>query len=68
VFLEPSEQLAVTGFIITHLSMEIPLQVAVFNENGHVEPFFRHVNAYIPIFLHNFAARLSEVQAEDGWF
>ena len=37
---EPSEQLAVALLVVTHLGMDIPLQVAVFNENGHVEPLF----------------------------
>ena len=65
---EPSEQLFVAVFVIVYLSMNIPLQIAVLSENGHVKPLFRHVNAYVPIFFHNFAAHLSEVIAEDNWF
>jgi hypothetical protein len=68
MFLEPPEQFLVACLVIAHLGMKIPQQIAVFNENGHVEPFFRHVNAYIPVFFHNFAARLSEAIAEDDWF
>ena len=68
VFPEPPEQFLVACLAIVHLGMNIPHQIAVLNENGHVEPFFRHINANIPIFFHNFAARLSEVIAEDDWF
>ena len=34
---EPSEQPAVALLVVSHLGMGIPLQVAVFNENVHVD-------------------------------